>query len=88
MSDPFAPLRAKFLDRCVEDEKLLSAADPAAPSEELRLAVHRLAGAAGVFGQPHIGNLARVLDDQLHEEGRIRPADRNALVKALRTLRA
>jgi HPt (histidine-containing phosphotransfer) domain-containing protein len=88
MSDPLAPLRAKFIERCVGDEALLAAADPEAPSEELRLAIHRLAGAAGVFGQPHIGDLARVLDDQLHESGRMGVADRDALVQALRALRA
>lgn len=87
MNDPLAPLRAKFVERCVEDEALLAAADPLAPSEDLRMVVHRLAGAAGVFGHPQIGEFARILDDQLHDEGRMSPADRDALVEALRGLR-
>lgn len=86
MNDPLAPLRAKFLERCLEDEALLTGGDPAAPSEELRMAVHRLAGAAGVFGYPQISELARTLDDQLHDEGRMSPADLGALVDALRAL--
>lgn len=87
MSDPLAPLRAKFLERCVADEAVLAAANPAAPSEEVRMTVHRLSGAAGVFGHPQISEMARLLDDQLHDDGCMAPADRDALVEALRALR-
>jgi HPt (histidine-containing phosphotransfer) domain-containing protein len=88
MSDPLAPLRAKFLARCADDADLLSTADAAAPSDEARLTVHRLAGAAGVFGYHDITGLARTLDDQVHAEGRMHEADLQALLDALAALDA
>ena len=88
MSHPLELLRAKFLMRCGEDLVLLDRADPQAPSEEARRAVHRLAGTAGMFGHEALGRLALAIDDRLHADGRIEPADLDALKAELRGLPA
>jgi HPt (histidine-containing phosphotransfer) domain-containing protein len=86
MSDPLAALREKFLLRCASDAALLAEAGAGPPSEEARVAVHRLAGAAGVFGYHDLSALARTLDDQVHAEGRMQPADLQNLLSALKAL--
>jgi HPt (histidine-containing phosphotransfer) domain-containing protein len=86
VSDPLAPLREKFLLRCASDAALLADAGAGPATEEVRLTVHRLAGAAGVFGYHEISALARTLDDQVHAEGRMQPADLQNLLAALQAL--
>jgi len=63
MNDPLAPLRARFVSRCAED-LLVVQAGPAAP--DLRRVVHRIAGAAGMFGYDALGDLAGRIDDRAH----------------------
>lgn len=63
MIDPLAPLRARFIARCAED-LLVVQAGPAAP--ELGRVVHRIAGAAGMFGYDALGDLAGRIDDRAH----------------------
>ena len=47
MSDPLAALRARFIDRSLQDLDRLRAG---VQGEELTLLIHRLAGIAGCFG--------------------------------------
>lgn len=64
MTDPLAPLRARFSDRCRADlERLRVLREaPEACAELVRL-VHNLAGAAGIFGYAALSATAMALDD-------------------------
>ena len=85
-------LRRRFVVRCVEDLAVLDAAGSCETKEAggdcLRLAVHRMAGAAGTFGFPEIGALAGAIDDALIDHGRADPEDVRRLSEAIRTLAA
>lgn len=85
MSDPLAPLRAKFIERCRDDLEVLRGGPDAGAAPHT---VHRLAGAGGVFGYPEISDLARRLDDQAHAGEAFDPADFRALTDALEALTA
>lgn len=63
MTDPLAPLRAKFIARCAED-LLVVQAGSAAP--DLPRVVHRVAGVAGMFGYNALGELAGRIDERAH----------------------
>jgi HPt (histidine-containing phosphotransfer) domain-containing protein len=63
MTDPLAPLRARFLARCADD-LLVVRAGPDAPN--LRRVVHRIAGMAGMFGYDALSDLASRIDDRSH----------------------
>ena len=65
MTDPLAPLRAKFVARCAED-LLVVRAGPVAPN--LPRVVHRIAGVAGMFGFTALGELAGRIDERAHAE--------------------
>ncbi|MFT4254782.1 MAG: Hpt domain-containing protein [Caulobacter sp.] len=86
MTDPLAPLRAKFLARVGEDLALLRSAE--ASIKDRHYVVHRLAGAAGVFGYAEVTELARDLDDLLLADGDAPPEAFSALIAALEGLRA
>jgi HPt (histidine-containing phosphotransfer) domain-containing protein len=85
MNDPLAPLRAKFIERCRSDLAVLRRG---AGDGEMRHAVHRLAGAGGVFGFPEISDLARRLDDQAQTGEAFDSTDLHALVTALEAVSA
>ena len=63
MDDPLAALRARFLQRSRADLDLLRAS----PLDRSAIAavVHRLSGAAGMFGFPEVSRLAARVDDQI-----------------------
>lgn len=66
--DPLAPLRARFMDRCVDDRATLCdllGQDAISRHEALRLLAHRLSGIAGSFGHPSLSRLAAQIDDEL-----------------------
>lgn len=88
-NDAVAAVRSHFLARCKKDIAALEAAmaDPGrAARETLKLTVHRLSGAAGVFGFREIGEMAAAMDDLLGEGDEIRPAEVQALVDAVRAI--
>ena len=84
MSDPLAALRARFLARAAEDAAVLG--DSATPDEERRIRVHRLAGAAGVFGFHELGEQAAALDEAWQAGRSPTPAELADLVRALSAL--
>ena len=74
------PLRAKFLARAAADlEALRGAGIP----REAGTVIHRLAGAAGVFGFPELSRLAGVVDEALHAFGECDPSDMDRLMTEL-----
>lgn len=86
MSDPLAPLRAKFLARAAQDLASLR-------SDEVALAdkhyvVHRLAGAAGTFGYAAVSALAAALDERLLAGDETPPEAFAELIAALEALTA
>ena len=85
-TDPLAPLRAKFLVRVADDLVALRA--PETSMKDRHYIVHRLAGAAGVFGYTAITDLARDLDDLLIEQGQAPPEAFAELIAALEGLTA
>ena len=80
MSDPLAALRAKFVARCAEDLAVVRLG-PDAP--DLARVVHRIAGAAGMFGHDALGTLASRLDDDAQGGGRFAEPDLAELAAAL-----
>lgn len=60
--DPLASLRARFRDRCAEDAASVRAYLAGRTDVELEQRVHRLAGAAGMFGHAELGGLALEID--------------------------
>lgn len=79
MSDPFAPLRARFVERVRGELVQLKA------GQDVRPIVHRLSGTAGTLGFDEISRLAAVVDDQLLD-GPADPQDMAALLAALEAL--
>lgn len=64
MTDPLAPLRARFRARAADELILLRAlatGDLASPA--LQALAHGLAGAAGTFGYPRLSAAALAVDD-------------------------
>ena len=80
MSDPASALGLRFRARLVADLVAVRAGPSAQAGFEL--VVHRLAGAAGMFGFPELGRLAARVDDQIHAGG-LQAADVDALAAAL-----
>lgn len=65
MNDPLAPLRDKFRARAADDLarlRVLVLGD--LNDDALKLLVHNLAGAAGLFGYPALGEAAMQIDDR------------------------
>ncbi|PVM90616.1 Hpt domain-containing protein [Caulobacter endophyticus] len=83
-ADPLAPLRAKFLVRVADDLSKLRA--PQTSAKDKHYIVHRLAGAAGVFGYAAVTDLARDLDDLLIDQGDAPPEAFAELIAALEGL--
>ena len=83
-ADPLAPMRAKFLVRVADDLAKLRATETSA--KDRHYIVHRLAGAAGVFGYAAVTDLARDLDDLLIEQGDAPPQAFAELIAALEGL--
>lgn len=80
-----ASLRERFLSRLRDD--LCALQHPPSDeegAEKERLIVHRLAGAAAMFGFPELGEIAGRCDDILFEAGAIDRTLRDALVETLR----
>jgi len=83
-----AALRERFVARCMTDCARLKAhleGDILAPPE-LRRAVHRLAGAAGMFGYAELGAVAGDLDAKLAASND--PSGLPRLIEALAALNA
>lgn len=71
LDDAMAAIKQRFVDRCAIDRDQLRAhceGTPLAP-ESLHTIIHRMAGAAGIFGFTEVGALAAVLDDELAQGG-------------------
>jgi HPt (histidine-containing phosphotransfer) domain-containing protein len=79
-NDPLAILRVRFVARCAEDLVVVRAG-PDAP--DLARVVHRIAGAAGIFGYDALGALAGRMDDDAHAGARFEDRDLAALAQAL-----
>ena len=83
--DPLAPLRSRFIARGAEDLAGLRAhlagarLDPTA----LRFTVHRLSGAAGVFGYAEISDAAAEAEDDILENTDQADASLRTLVEVL-----
>ncbi|PBB31200.1 histidine phosphotransferase [Mesorhizobium sp. WSM3868] len=90
-TDPFAPLRERFLTRCASQLAQLQAAREATPvpgSDVTKLA-HSLAGAAGTFGFAEISVRASALETLLIEQaegGDVRAALDALIAEIERTL--
>ncbi|PBB96159.1 histidine phosphotransferase [Mesorhizobium sp. WSM3862] len=67
-TDPFAPLRQRFLTRCAGQLAELQAAREALPGSNLTKLAHSLAGAAGTFGFAEISVRASALETLLIEQ--------------------
>lgn len=82
-------LRRRFLARSADDLQRLTAhlSGRELGPQDLRLLVHRLAGAAGTFGFPDLGRVARDLDGKMCETA-LTPADLMELASALGRLPA
>jgi HPt (histidine-containing phosphotransfer) domain-containing protein len=80
MSDPMAALGLRFRERLATDLLVVRAGPEAEAGFEL--VVHRLAGAAALFGFTELGELAGEVDTQIHED-RLQAADVRALAAAL-----
>ncbi|RWF25640.1 MAG: histidine phosphotransferase [Mesorhizobium sp.] len=82
-TDPFAPLRQRFLARCADQLAELKAAReaPLPGNDPLIRLAHSLAGAAGTFGFPEISAKASALEMLLTEQ-----ADGGAVGAALDAL--
>ena len=63
MTDPLAPLRARFRIRAGEDLARLRDLRQADDAAELRRLAHGIAGAAGTFGFRPLSEAAIVVDD-------------------------
>ena len=76
--EQMAGLRARFLERLEEDRARLEAAIAAGDEAVIRALVHRISGAAGMFGYAALSDRAAEVEEAL-DEG----ADVEALVDRL-----
>jgi len=76
LTDALEPLRRRFLARARDDLAAIKAhlAGETLASDELRLLVHRLAGAGGTFGYQDISQSAGEAEDEVLQERDPRPA--------------
>ena len=78
-------LERRFIERCGEDLLAIETALVAsAPGEGIGPIVHRMAGAAGMFGHEALGDLAAELDDMIAGGEVPPPAKLRELAAALR----
>lgn len=80
MTDPLAPLRALFEERCRAD---LARLRTMPGGDELSVTVHKLAGSAGSFGFPEISAIAADIDMSLRNGEPASPALLQDLIRAL-----
>lgn len=80
MSDPLAALKARFVARCAED---LAVVRVGRDAPDLARVIHRIAGAAGIFGYDALGALAGGMDDGAHAGAAFAQQDLAALAAAL-----
>lgn len=87
MADLLEGLRIKFRARCADDAVAIAAhLDGLSAAEPLERILHRIAGAAGMFGAPELGQAAQKLDEGFADGHQPSEADlRNilALITAL-----
>lgn len=87
MADLLEGLRIKFRARCEGDAVAIAAHLDGRPADEpLERIIHRIAGAAGMFGAPDLGQAAQKLDEGFADGRQPSEADlRNilALIAAL-----
>lgn len=77
MADLLEGLREKFRERCAGDAQAIRIHLAGGPTEDsLERIIHRIAGAAGMFGAPELGAAAQALDEA-YADGR--PPDEDAL---------
>lgn len=68
MDDLLEGLRLKFRQRCASDALAIQTSLDGRPTEEpLERIIHRIAGAAGMFGAPALGRAAQKLDEGFSE---------------------
>lgn len=80
-------LKARFVTRCASDLLVLEQAlEGLADREQLRMTVHRMAGAAGTFGYHDLSRLAGAIDDRLVAGQDPDRSELVALVEAVRVL--
>lgn len=60
-------LKARFVERAAADQTALTAAWAARDNDAVRLISHSLAGNAGIFGYPDLGDAARELEEALDQ---------------------
>ncbi|WP_271083841.1 Hpt domain-containing protein [Brevundimonas sp. NIBR11] len=83
MSDPLAPLRARFRARARDDLARLRALKTGdLASSDLRMLAHNMAGAAGTFGYAALGAAAMAVDDR-YVVGDLPDADQLILLEHL-----
>lgn len=80
MESRSAALAARFRERMVDDLALLGGGETSGPRFEV--AIHQLAGMAGMFGFAELGELAGVVEGQAHA-GEVREEDVARLVAAI-----
>lgn len=89
MTDPVAALRSAFVARCRTDLAELRRLGDRGDIAGVGAIVHRLAGAAGSFGFPHISAAALVVDQQIRDsEGTLPKADMECLLRLMAELRS
>jgi HPt (histidine-containing phosphotransfer) domain-containing protein len=81
--DRFQQLRRRFIDRSAGDLDVLRSQSD---REELRMIVHRLAGAAGTFGYAEISADAGLVDDALVEGRDPEPEIMDRLIASIEAL--
>lgn len=79
MTDRLSELRAKFLARCGEDAAALREVE----GDARRRIVHRIAGAAGMFGFADLGAMAGRIDDAMAAGDDVSDDEMAALAAAL-----
>ena len=82
MNDPLASLRTRFLARASDD---LASLRGGIEAEAAGVLVHRLSGAAGVFGFDELSRLAGAVDDR-RQAGQPYAAEMAALLRELESV--
>ena len=77
--DPDGSFRA----RLAADRAMVASLDESGDLRELREIVHRLAGAAGTFGYPELGDVAIELDEAFRDGRPVRLLDLARILAAL-----
>ena len=70
--DPFAAVRARFVDRLIDDRATLAKED-ALSNDAAKVTAHRLAGLAGTLGYTEVSLAAKALEAVLMDKGSVTP---------------